>query len=94
MDKILPFMKLASFYPKRYELKLPETMLNEEIVVMLTPKEAVIVTYLINGHRAKEIAWELKTSLHTVNTHLGNIKSKFKCSSIFQLGLVLGSCVK
>lgn len=94
MEKILPFMKLVSFYPKRYELKLPVAGANKEVSIMLTPKEAVIVSCLINGHRAKEIAWELGTSLHTVNTHLSNIKSKCNCDSIFQLGLLLGRFVK
>lgn len=56
----------------------------------LTRKEAEIISLLVKGMRAKQIAWELKSSLHTVNTHLANIKEKLKCSNIFELGLFLG----
>ena len=65
---------------------------NEE--AYLTKKEAVIVSELISGKRAKQIAWDLQTSLHTVNTHLANIKAKLECQNIFQLGLLLGSCMQ
>jgi DNA-binding CsgD family transcriptional regulator len=61
--------------------------------VYLTDKEAGIIACLINGLRPKEIAWELTTSLNTVNTHLANIKIKLGCVSIFQLGLVLGNII-
>ena len=60
--------------------------------VYLTQKEALIVSRLVNGLRTKEIAWELKASLHTINTHLANIKEKLNCDNIFQLGLKLGAC--
>jgi DNA-binding CsgD family transcriptional regulator len=56
----------------------------------LTRKETVIVALLIRGMRAKQIAWELNSSLHTINTHLSNIKEKLNCDNIFQLGLILG----
>jgi DNA-binding CsgD family transcriptional regulator len=56
----------------------------------LTRKETVIVALLIRGMRAKQIAWELNSSLHTINTHLSNIKEKLHCDNIFQLGLILG----
>lgn len=56
----------------------------------LTRKETIIVALLIKGMRAKQIAWELNSSLHTVNTHLSNIKEKLNCENIFQLGLILG----
>jgi DNA-binding CsgD family transcriptional regulator len=58
--------------------------------IYLTDKEAGIISCLINGLRPKEIAWQLTTSLNTVNTHLANIKIKLGCMSIFQLGMVLG----
>ncbi len=61
--------------------------------VYLTDKEAGIITCLISGLRPKEIAWELTTSLNTINTHLANIKIKLGCISIFQLGMVLGSLI-
>lgn len=56
----------------------------------LTKRETVIVGLLIKGMRAKQIAWELHSSLHTINTHLSNIKGKLHCDNIFQLGLILG----
>lgn len=61
--------------------------------VYLTDKEAGIISFLVNGLRPKEIAWELTTSINTVNTHLANIKIKLGCISIFQLGLVLGNLI-
>ncbi len=61
--------------------------------VYLTDKEAGIISCLVDGLRPKEIAWELTTSLNTVNTHLANIKIKLGCVSIFQLGLVLGNII-
>ncbi|MCA9749950.1 MAG: helix-turn-helix transcriptional regulator [Romboutsia sp.] len=59
----------------------------------LTRRETKIVLMMINGKRAKQIAWDLNSSPHTVNTHLANIKEKLSCSNIFQLGLILG-CFK
>ena len=56
----------------------------------LTKRETIIVALLIRGMRAKQIAWELNSSLHTINTHLSNIKEKLHCENIFQLGLILG----
>lgn len=61
--------------------------------VYLTDKEAGIISCLVSGLRPKEIAWELTTSLNTINTHLANIKIKLGCVSIFQLGLVLGNII-
>lgn len=71
---------------KRYKLLIAKDGLE----TYLTLKEAVIVSLLVRGFRAKQIAWELKSSLHTINTHLSNIKEKLQCSNIFQLGLILG----
>ena len=59
--------------------------------VYLTQKETIIVKKQVQGLRTKEIAWELNSSLHTVNTHLANIKEKLNCDNIFQLGLKLGA---
>ena len=56
----------------------------------LTQREALIVSKLVKGKRPKEIAWELDSSLHTINTHLANIKQKLGCKSIFELGMTLG----
>jgi len=76
-----------SFGKKRYYVSAT----NKE--VYLTDKEAGIINCLINGLRPKEIAWELTSSLNTVNTHLANIKIKLGCDSIFQLGMVLGNWI-
>lgn len=76
-----------SFGKKRYCVSAS----NKEIY--LTDKEAGIISCLINGLRPKEIAWELTSSLNTVNTHLANIKIKLGCDSIFQLGMVLGNWI-
>lgn len=70
---------------KRYYI----SSINKEI--HLTDKETGIIACLIDGLRPKEIAWQLTTSLNTVNTHLANIKIKLGCISIFQLGMVLGT---
>lgn len=64
--------------------------ISESKQTYLTKKEVDIVLQLMDGKRAKEIAWKLGSSLHTVNTHLANIKDKLKCANIFQLGLTLG----
>lgn len=64
--------------------------LKESEQTYLTSKEIDIVKRLTSGRRAKEIAWEMGSSLHTVNTHLANIKDKLGCENIFQLGFTLG----
>ena len=71
---------------KRYKLPIK----HGELEAYLTKRETIIVALLIRGMRAKQIAWELNSSLHTVNTHLSNIKEKLHCDNIFQLGLILG----
>jgi DNA-binding NarL/FixJ family response regulator len=71
---------------KRYKMPIK----SGEREAYLTRKETVIVALLIKGMRAKQIAWELNSSLHTINTHLSNIKEKLNCDNIFQLGLILG----
>lgn len=76
-----------SFIRRRHKLPI----IKNGTETYLTHKEAKIVTLLIRGLRAKQIAWELESSLHTVNTHLANIKDKLNCNNIFQLGLILGS---
>ncbi len=71
---------------KRYKMPIK----HGEREAYLTKRETIIVALLIRGMRAKQIAWELNSSLHTVNTHLSNIKEKLNCDNIFQLGLILG----
>lgn len=58
--------------------------------VYLTQREAMVVGLLMIGQRAKQIAWELKISLHTVNSHIANIKEKLNCSTNFEIGYCLG----
>lgn len=71
---------------KRYKMSIK----CGEKEAYLTKRETIIVALLIRGMRAKQIAWQLNSSLHTVNTHLSNIKEKLECDNIFQLGLILG----
>ena len=72
---------------KRYKMPIR----HGEREAYLTKRETIIVALLIKGMRAKQIAWELNSSLHTINTHLSNIKEKLDCGNIFQLGLILGN---
>ena len=81
-------IQVKNFYGKK---RYCVAAANKE--VYLTDKEAGIIACLVDGLRPKEIAWELTTSLNTVNTHLANIKIKLGCMSIFQLGLVLGNVI-
>jgi DNA-binding CsgD family transcriptional regulator len=60
----------------------------------LTPKESEVVMHLKQGKTAKQIAWELGSSHHTVTSHITNIKAKLRCTSILQLGLELGKSSK
>ncbi len=70
----------------RYQVLLP----GREQPVLLTPRESKVVTLMMLGDRAKEIAWKLKISLHTVNSHMANIKDKLDCSTNFEVGFRLG----
>lgn len=65
--------------------------ISKQRSIHLTPKESQIVRLMVTGLRPKQIAWNLEASLHTVNTHLANIKQKFGCANSFQLGLALGA---
>lgn len=70
----------------RYQVWIP----GKTQPVILTPKESKVVTLMMLGDRAKEIAWKLKISLHTVNSHMANIKDKLDCSTNFEVGYRLG----
>jgi DNA-binding CsgD family transcriptional regulator len=50
----------------------------------------MVVGLMMLGDRAKQIAWKLKISLHTVNSHMANIKQKLECSTNFEVGYRLG----
>lgn len=58
--------------------------------IYLTQREAMIVTLMMIGQRAKQIAWKLQISLHTVNSHMANIKQKLDCNTNFEVGYILG----
>lgn len=79
-------VSMQSTAKKRYKLFIKQ----DGVDTYLTKKEVIVVALLMRGMRAKQIAWELKSSLHTVNTHLTNIKDKLNCNNIFHLGLMLG----
>lgn len=58
--------------------------------IYLTQRESMIVALMMIGQRAKQIAWKLDISLHTVNSHMANIKQKLDCSTNFEVGYCLG----
>lgn len=63
---------------------------GKEQPIYLTQREAMIVALMMLGDRAKQIAWKLEISLHTVNSHMANIKHKLDCSTNFEVGYMLG----
>lgn len=81
--------KKVEITAKRYLMDLPGKA-GENNIAYLTHREATIVSLMIDGKRPKEIAWELKNSPHTINSHISNIKGKLKCTNNFQLGYALG----
>lgn len=70
----------------RFKVILP----GKDQPIYLTQREAMIVALMMIGHRAKQIAWKLEISLHTVNSHMANIKQKLDCSTNFEVGYILG----
>lgn len=70
----------------RYKVILP----NHDQPIYLTQREAMIVALMMIGQRAKQIAWKLEISLHTVNSHMANIKQKLDCNTNFEVGYRLG----
>lgn len=77
--------KLAAIQSQRIKVVLPDAK-----QIFLTPRESVIVVLLMLGDRAKQIAWKLNISLHTVNSHVSNIKAKLNCNTNFEVGYRLG----
>jgi DNA-binding CsgD family transcriptional regulator len=57
----------------------------------LTKREIAVLGLLKDGKKPVEIAAELELSSRTLETHIKNIKEKFKCSTLFELGFCLGS---
>jgi len=56
--------------------------------IHLTPREAAVMRYLLEGLTNKEIANKLSISEHTVNFHLRNIQRKLNTTSKHQAVLV------
>ncbi len=61
----------------------------------LTPRELEVLEFLSEGLKTKEIAAELYISLHTVQSHVKNLKVKLEAKSMahlvtqaFRLGLL------
>lgn len=71
---------------KCYKVVLPE----KDQPIYLTQRESMVVALMMIGNRAKQIAWKLEISLHTVNSHMANIKQKLNCSTNFEVGYRLG----
>ncbi len=57
----------------------------------LTRRELDILSLLKDGNKPVQIANTLAVSNRTLETHIKNIKDKFKCSTLFDLGFKLGS---
>src|SRR5688500_11463108 len=70
----------------RFKVTLP----GKEHPIYLTQREVMIVALMMLGDRAKQIAWKLKICLHTVNSHMANIKHKLDCTTNFEVGYTLG----
>lgn len=75
-----------NFTPEKLRIILP----GKVEPIHLTQREAMIVALMMIGQRAKQIAWKLKISLHTVNSHMANIKQKLDCNTNFEVGYILG----
>ena len=56
----------------------------------LTHAEKRVIGFLSLDLRPKQIASELNNSVHTINSHIGNIKDKLGCNTAYQLGNKLG----
>lgn len=55
----------------------------------LTARETECLYYYLNGFSLKEIAHCLHLSSRTIETHIGNIKSKYNCNTRSQLRAIL-----
>jgi DNA-binding CsgD family transcriptional regulator len=78
--------KIGQLNDRRLKVMLP----GKDHPVYLTQREAMVVGLMMIGNRAKQIAWKLQISLHTVNSHMANIKHKLECSTNFEVGYRLG----
>ena len=78
--------KFGQKHGNHYKVIIPE----RDQPILLTQREAMVVALMMIGDRAKQIAWKLEISLHTVNSHMANIKQKLDCSTNFEVGYRLG----
>ena len=81
--------KIASYIKENQQIVIIAEERNKKII--LTKRESQVITCLAMNARPKEIAFYLKISKNTVNSHLCNIKKKIECNSYFDLGFVLGN---
>lgn len=86
MNKMHDVNNLNVTIDNRFKVLLP----GKEQPIYLTQREAMIVALMMIGQRAKQIAWKLEISLHTVNSHMANIKQKLDCNTNFEVGYRLG----
>lgn len=56
----------------------------------LTRKEIEVLSMLKKGSKTVDIINQFNLSERTVETHIKNIKAKFKCHTLFELGYVTG----
>lgn len=64
---------------------LSEFTYNPDPEVSFTPKETLVIHYLLDGYSSKQIADKLHISINTVHNHRQNILKKASCSNVAQL---------
>ena len=64
---------------------LQEVTYNPEPEVYFTPKETLIIHYLLDGLSSKQIGDKMHISVNTVNNHRQNILKKTSCNNVAQL---------
>ncbi len=58
--------------------------------VYLTRREIEILGLLTSGKKPVDISKQFELSERTMETHIKNIKTKFKCNTLFELGFITG----
>lgn len=69
-------------------------MLKEGSNGLLTRKESVIASYLVEDYTVNDISEILCRSRNTIKMHIKNIKRKCRCETRTRLGAVLQSFIK
>lgn len=64
---------------------ISEFTYNPNPEVSFTPKETLIIHYLLDGFSSKQIAEKLFVSINTINNHRQNILKKASCNNLAQL---------